>query len=316
LKTVAVVILNFNNHKDSRECILSLFEEEYQEKLIVAVDNASTDDSFERLKVEFEGAPKLIFLQSGYNGGFSFGNNIGIKYALERGYDYVLLLNNDTTVATDFLEHLVCSGEEQKTVGCVTGKGFYYDRPNTLHMCGGEIDRFKITYRRYGADQIDLGQRDHNRFVSFASCYFVLVKSSVFREIGLLSEKYFGGTEEVDFMHRLSLTRWRVYYNYKSKIWHKIGGSFKSGQLKSTYSAIRNKIQFARDNFGIFKRFLWVAAYFIYCITLHLPKRLYIEKSRGQAIKWSAILVVTLYAFKDGLLKDKVTHADYIKFVD
>ena len=99
---------------------------------------------------------------------------------MKNNFDYILLLNNDTIVADDFLDPLIDSFT-QPDIGIVTGKAYFYSKPNILHMCGGEIQRIKVAYHRYGAGQKDEGQYDRSRFVGFASCYFMMVASKVFR---------------------------------------------------------------------------------------------------------------------------------------
>ena len=314
MNSVAVVLLNFNNYKDSVECIQSLLAVDYEELSIVLVDNKSTDDSFKLLTNDYSNNEKVTLLQSGQNKGFSFGNNIGIVHSIREEFDYIMLLNNDTVVDGGFLCPLVEAIEEDSDIGCVTGKGFFYDKPKILHMCGGELDLLKVTYRRHGAGQEDLGQFDTRREVGFASCYFFMAKREVFEDIGLLNEGYFGGTEEVDFMLRLSTTKWKIVYEPRSRIWHKIGGSFVPGGLPATYMSIRNKLLFVRENFSPLKRFTWTFCYFIYCMIFHIPKRSIINLRSGGVANPIPLYYVTFFAFWFGLFRKSVTLEDYEKF--
>jgi GT2 family glycosyltransferase len=106
---VFIVLVNYRGYKDTVECINSLEKIDYGNYKIIVVDNASGDHSFERLKEEF---PKHIIFEAADNLGFSGGNNIGIKYALENNAEYVLLLNNDTTVEPHFLNNMVATFEK------------------------------------------------------------------------------------------------------------------------------------------------------------------------------------------------------------
>lgn len=100
-KNVSIILVNYKNYKDTIKCLDSLKKVMYQNLSIIVVDNNSKDDSFEILK-EYED-DRIIVMESGFNRGFAFGNNFGIRKALENDSDYVLLLNNDTVVDSDFL---------------------------------------------------------------------------------------------------------------------------------------------------------------------------------------------------------------------
>lgn len=114
-KKVSIILVNYKNYKDTIKCLDSLKKVMYQNLSIIVVDNNSKDDSFEILK-EYED-DRIIVMESGFNGGFAFGNNFGIRKALENDSDYVLLLNNDTVVDSDFLMPLLQVAENDKHVG-------------------------------------------------------------------------------------------------------------------------------------------------------------------------------------------------------
>ena len=79
-----------------------------------------------------------------------------------------------------------------------------------------------------------------------ASCYFMLVRSSVFREIGLLNEDFFGGAEEVEFAVRVTRAGYTFWYTPESRIWHKIGRSFKPGYARSVYLNLSSRYIYSR----------------------------------------------------------------------
>ena len=97
---VSVTILNLNSFEVTLDCLRSLRQIDYPNYEVVLVDNGSTDGSADRLAAA---APEVRLLRSESNLGFAGGCNIGIRDAMARGTDYVLLLNNDTLVAPDFL---------------------------------------------------------------------------------------------------------------------------------------------------------------------------------------------------------------------
>src|SRR4030042_6421634 len=138
---VFLVILNWNGYKDTIECLesVSKVEPENYELHVVVIDNASTDNSVDKI-MNFK-TDKLEFniLTNKKNLGFAGGNNVGIKYSLEKGADYILLLNNDTTVQPDFLEILVYKFETDNQVGIIAPRINYYDEPEKIWSDGGKI---------------------------------------------------------------------------------------------------------------------------------------------------------------------------------
>ena len=110
---VFIIILNYNGQDVIKKCLASVFKNEYADFEVVVVDNNSTDGSLEAAKNNFS---KAHFIKNEANLGFSAGNNVGIRFALERMAKYVLLLNNDTEVEKDFLEKLVAVAEEKLRV--------------------------------------------------------------------------------------------------------------------------------------------------------------------------------------------------------
>lgn len=138
MPSVCIILLNYNGIEDTIACIESLKEITYTRYEIVIVDNASTDGSEGILKQRYS----FPVIQTGKNLGFAGGNNAGIRYALENGADYIVLLNNDTVVDKGFLEPLVETAETYKNAGVVGGKIYYYDSTNTLWFYQG-IEKMK-----------------------------------------------------------------------------------------------------------------------------------------------------------------------------
>src|SRR3989344_1311548 len=104
---IFIIILNWNGWQDTYECLDSLSEivlPPAAELNIVVVDNASTNHSVERLNEYIQNHSKqknVVLLKNKHNTGFAGGNNFGIKYALEKKADWILMLNNDTIVGKD-----------------------------------------------------------------------------------------------------------------------------------------------------------------------------------------------------------------------
>src|SRR4051794_31005071 len=108
---VFVVVLNWNGLNDTLRCLESLAAVTVPPTSVIVVDNGSRDDSVAQISYRF---PDVTVLTNVKNEGFASACNQGMVVALERGAAYVLLLNNDTTVAPDFLEHLVRAADSHR----------------------------------------------------------------------------------------------------------------------------------------------------------------------------------------------------------
>ena len=112
LPAVYIIVLNFNGSKWLKGCFEALRCTGYANLKVLLVDNASTDDS---LKIMEDHFPEFEVFRAESNLGFSEGNNIGIRKALDESADYVVLLNPDTRVTPGWLDKIIEVGEENGT---------------------------------------------------------------------------------------------------------------------------------------------------------------------------------------------------------
>ncbi|HVA32725.1 MAG TPA: glycosyltransferase family 2 protein, partial [Candidatus Baltobacteraceae bacterium] len=108
--SVAAVVLNWNGWRDTLECLASVLNAERVPDVVVVCDNGSADGSLEHIRgwVRERGLEERISLiDIGVNLGFAGGNNVGIAFALERGVDFVWILNNDVVVHATTLSRML-----------------------------------------------------------------------------------------------------------------------------------------------------------------------------------------------------------------
>ena len=134
--SVAIIIVNYNGAEDTIECVKSLNKINYDNYKIFVIENGSskkpTKDQIDYLKGQ------TVYIESAENLGFSGGNNIGIRKAIENEFDYMLLLNNDTTVEPDFLSILIDAATKKNNVGIVGGKNSFFIASQAI--CGTAVD--------------------------------------------------------------------------------------------------------------------------------------------------------------------------------
>jgi GT2 family glycosyltransferase len=265
---VSIILLNYNGGQDTIECLESLRVITYPNYRIIAVDNASTDDSFQKLEQYLEsnrfhtnifhspadamtsGQPvaKFTLIPSGYNGGYAYGNNIGIKYALKQGTEYVLLLNNDTVVDPSFLEPLVEMCEQDQDVGVVSCKLYYQDRPDVIWFNGGKFHPIIGKVQHVNFNEIETGQ-EPPEFNTFISGCAMLIPKWIFDAVGFLNEDYFLYVEDLEFSQRVLKAGRHLKICKDSRVWHHVaastGGAYSA---LSVYWRARNMNKFIRGN--------------------------------------------------------------------
>lgn len=236
MKKIFVVLINYKNAKLTIECIRSIYETKDEVNIIV-VDNDSQDDSVKIIQNNFN-TIKVIELEK--NIGFSGGNNIGIKYALNHGADVVMLLNNDTIVSKNLIKQFL-KYDNDETV--LVPKIYYHDT-NKIWYAGGEINRISGNAIHYGNNKTDEKKFNKNKIVSFATGCCIWIPKRVFEKIGFMKEEYFLYFEDVEYSLRMKFNNIKIMYIYSANVWHKVSSS--SGGSDSAlcnYYITRNRLQ-------------------------------------------------------------------------
>jgi GT2 family glycosyltransferase len=242
-RDVAIVILNWNGWGDTRECLLSL-RQAAGDFGVVLVDNGSTDESVEMVRKEF---PEVEVVENGRNLGFAEGNNRGIEFALSRGAEFVGVLNNDTTVAPDFLEPLLDELDGLGDIAFASPRIFYADPPDKVWFFGSEIDwRTGWVYHRQLADS---GPAGGSYATPTATGCCVIAPRETWRHVGLFDERYFLYWEDADWTLRVVRAGGRGHVVAGSRIWHKVARSFdRSASSVGTFYFVRNGLLFIRKH--------------------------------------------------------------------
>lgn len=218
LPRVSIIILNWNSYEVTLDCLLSLRKIDYPNFEMVLVDNGSVDGSPEKL---LENVPEIRLIRNPTNLGFAGGCNVGMRDALRRGTDYLLLLNNDTIVAPDFLSQLVSFTESDKKIGAASPKVLFFDHPDRLNYAGGKHRPWRLFPKVFGLRQLDDGRYDKIREVSLLTGCAFLIKAEVVSKIGVLEEIYFHFYEDIEWSLRVLKAGYKTFYVPTAKIWHK-----------------------------------------------------------------------------------------------
>lgn len=238
---VGIVIVNYNAEKYQNDSIRSIKQMKYSNYEIIVVDNGSTDNSIKLLKEEF---PEVIIIETNNNLGVAAGNNIGIRHAIKRGAEYILLLNNDIELDKDLLRILVQKATKQTIT---VPKIYYFDKKRIIWSAGGKVDWNEGRPYHIGIGCPDSSRFNHEQVVEIAPTCCMLIHKEVFKNVGLMDEKYFMYYDDTDFCIRANQRDFKILYLPTAKMWHKVSSS--SGGEKSKvcqYYVSRNILYFMK----------------------------------------------------------------------
>ena len=254
---VTTIVLNWNGWQDTNECLESLnkirqgsFDHE-----ILVIDNNSQDASVMQIRKHFSSQKIIINSQ---NLGFAGGNNVGLKYALKNGSDYIFVLNNDTIVEENCIEELLKIATERQ-VGAVGSKIYfspgreYHDnysseeKGRVIWFAGGVFDWGNVIGSHKGVDEVDNGQFDEELDCDFLTGCAMFIKADILKKTGIFDENYFLYLEDADLSERIKRIGYKLKLAPKSIVWHKNAASQgNTGSKLQDYYISRNRMYFAQ----------------------------------------------------------------------
>jgi len=311
-------ILNWNCAHDTMEAIRSVYASKVEPYTydIFLVDNGSKDDSVQKLRAFFaseglrgeevrdeqttiaeKGTKKIFFYISPVNTGFAGGNNIGMRFALKNGYDFVFLLNADAVVSQDCIKVLVETMKKDASIGIAGPKVYYYDfhgKKNVINFAGGKIDMWRGIGIHIGQREEDHGQYDKIYDVDYVEGSAFMVKSSVLAKVGVFDENYFAYWEESDLCMRARKGGFRVIFVGHTSIWHKVSATLGTATHKRNYYLLRNSLYFMKKH-GKSTQQITASVHAIYLISRILIRNLIKEHGRD----FRNLLVFSVYGILD-----------------
>ncbi|HIK38796.1 MAG TPA: glycosyltransferase family 2 protein, partial [Geminocystis sp. M7585_C2015_104] len=243
---LGVVIINYRTPQLTVDCLQSLAGEipQLPPTMVAVVDNNSGDDSMaiiQKAIQENNWQPWIVLIPSSVNGGFSYGNNLGIKAIHAENY---LLLNSDTIVRPGAIKILLSALTEYPQAGIIGPRleeldgtpqisCFRYRNPLGELINAAQTGIITKTLSRYN---VPLPVTDNPTFVQWVSFACVLVRRQVIEQIGLMDEGYFMYFEDVDYCRRAKEAGWGVLYYPHARVAHLRG---RSSSVKEDIAAKR-----------------------------------------------------------------------------
>jgi GT2 family glycosyltransferase len=260
---IGVVTVTFNSGAVLPQFLECAFRQTHRDFILFVVDNASKDDTVRILRESTD--ERLRVIANPDNRGVAEGNNQGIRSALEAGCNSVLLVNNDTEFDAELFSQLD-EGLEKHGVGMICPKMMYFDEPERIWAAGGAFQPW-LGYRviHLGADQIDAGQCNRLRLITYVPTCCVLIERAVFEKVGLMDERYFVYMDDVDFMYRATKAGIKLLYLPEAKLLHKVGRLTGGEDLPFSHRyCTRNRVYFMLRHFGVLYSAAMFAFYQLY----------------------------------------------------
>lgn len=219
---ISAIILNYKHPKDTISCLRSLLKADGGKEVAYYVVDNSPEEKFEKeIKKQF---PKINYIGSPANLGFAAGNNQAIKKILKSGSQYILIINPDVVVGKAFFWPLLSDFAKDNRAGIAAPAIRHQQRGITFFGLSGKVD-----WKTGKAAHVNLRRLPKNKgvkkaeFVTFAC---VLIKTEVFRKVGLLDERYFMYLEDVDFCLRVKEAGFHILLDQKVVVDHRTSSSF------------------------------------------------------------------------------------------
>lgn len=195
----------------------------------------------------------LVLVRNGANAGFAAGNNVGLRYALARGdFGYVWLLNPDTVVAPDSLEALVAAAEADPGVGMLGATVLYYHAPDVMQAAaGGSLSRWIGTTHLVATGGPADAHVSPGPEMAYIHGACLLVRTELVRTVGMMDDRYFLYSEEVDWCVRARRAGWRLGYARRARVWHKEGTSMGKRSAVQEFHTLRSRLLLLRRHFPL-----------------------------------------------------------------
>ena len=243
---IAIIIVNYNSTADTIECVESLKNICYTNYCIYIVDNASSSEERKKLS-SIEGESGVKILYSDNNLGFAGGNNLAIHYAKNDNPDYILLLNEDTTVEPDFLDEMVKCFSIDSNIAIVSPKICDYNNHSIVRNAGGTVNYNRGTVSIPGGT--DNSSLNHPGYIEFASGCCMLLSMQAINKVGLMPEEYFLYYEDTQYCQNFIKSKYKIWYSPKAVVYHKKGASTILFSPTYQYYYLRGRLMFIRNNF-------------------------------------------------------------------
>jgi GT2 family glycosyltransferase len=248
-----IIVLSWNGVDELPACLEAILAQEGAAVDLLVVDNGSADGSAALVRERY---PTARLVENGRNLGFAAGMNVGMRLlrAAPEPPDVVVLLNQDTVVAPDWLRSILEPFQQDERIGAV-GCKIYYPDGRTLQHAGAWIEPWRAIPRHYGNGELDRGQYDQPQALEYVTGAALALRMRALDHVGLLDEGYTHFFEDIDLCWRLRRASYLVHYAPAATLRHTESRSV-ADSLRRSALFNRNRLRYVAKTFPSER--LWV----------------------------------------------------------
>ena len=242
MKQIGIVICNYNKKNDALACIRSILESKLQDYDIYVVDNASTDGSAEAIRNAYGEQVTLLVNQENLGG--SGGFNTGLRAAFQKGYPYLMCVDNDALLDENAVGNLLAFLQEHPETGIAAAKIYHREAPDYVQQFGQKIDFENfctdVTYLNAYED----GSMPEYVYTDAVAACALMIRRSVIEKIGFMPEENFLYWDDTEWCYLCNRAGWKVASVGNAMALHAMGAKKELENTFPTYYAWRNWLRF------------------------------------------------------------------------
>ena len=186
--------------------------------------------------------PDTHLIENGRNLGFAGGCNVGIRWALAQGAEWVVLVNNDAVIGPDAVAAFAAAAEQRPTAGVLAGKLYLADRPDRIWYAGQRV----LAWLGYSGRHRGEGRPDGPRYdrlspTDRANGALMAISRATIESVGMFDEELFAYVEDVDYSLRARAAGFEVLFVPSARAWHRVGAS-SAAAAHNSYYGTRNMV--------------------------------------------------------------------------
>jgi GT2 family glycosyltransferase len=249
MNTIGVVTVTYNSVSVIGEFMDSLLRQDVADWRLYVIDNASSDGALARVRRDMAGDPRIVLIENDENRGVAGACNQGIEAARADGCERVLLIDNDVEFGPDLISGMVAE-MDRLGAAMLVPKIRYFDPSDHIWCAGGRFRRSMayVKTEHFGETEIDRGQYDTARAIEYAPTCCMMIRASVFTDIGVMDENYFVYCDDADFCFRAWKAGIALWYTPAPLLFHKVSRLGASRSDVSRFFIIRGQVYFIRKH--------------------------------------------------------------------